>query len=52
MLRQPGDRLFELPALTISDAEIDEGVELIGRALADVADGRVSDEAVAAYSAW
>ncbi len=40
------------PALTISDAELDEGVELIGRALADVAAGAVSDADVAAYTPW
>lgn len=48
-----GSNVLELtPALTISDAELDEGVELIGRALADVLDGRISDEQVAAYAAW
>jgi 4-aminobutyrate aminotransferase len=46
-----GTDVLELtPALTISDAEIDEGVELIGQALADVAAGRVSDAAV--YTPW
>jgi 4-aminobutyrate aminotransferase len=48
-----GTDVLELtPALTISDAELDEGVELIGRALADVADGVVTDADVAAYAAW
>ena len=47
-----GSNVLELtPALTISNAELDEGVELIGRALADVAAGRVSD-AAAAYAPW
>jgi 4-aminobutyrate aminotransferase len=46
-----GAGVLELtPALTISDAEIDEGVEVIGRALDDVAAGRVSD--AAAYTPW
>ena len=46
-----GTDVLELtPALTISDPEIDEGVELIGQALADVAAGRVSDAAV--YTPW
>ena len=46
-----GTDVLELtPALTISDAEIDEGVELIGQALADVAAGRVSD--AVAYTPW
>jgi 4-aminobutyrate aminotransferase len=48
-----GTDVLELtPALTISDAELDEGVELIGRALADVAEGAVTDADVAAYAAW
>ncbi len=46
-----GTDVLELtPALTISDAELDEGVDLIGRALADVAAGRVSG--ARAYSPW
>ena len=46
-----GSGVLELtPALTISDAELDEGVEVIGRALDDVAAGRVSD--AAAYTPW
>ncbi len=46
-----GAGVLELtPALTISDAELDEGVEVIGRALDDVAAGRVSD--AAAYTPW
>jgi 4-aminobutyrate aminotransferase len=46
-----GDGVLELtPALTISDAELDEGVEIIGRALADVAAGRVAD--AAGYTPW
>lgn len=46
-----GSDVLELtPALTISDAEIDEGVELVGRALADVAAGRVSG--AGAYTPW
>jgi 4-aminobutyrate aminotransferase len=46
-----GDGVLELtPALTISDAELDEGVEIVGRALADVAAGRVAD--AAGYTPW
>jgi 4-aminobutyrate aminotransferase len=46
-----GTDVLELtPALTVSDADIDEGVELIGQALADVAAGRVSG--AAAYTPW
>jgi 4-aminobutyrate aminotransferase len=48
-----GRDVLELtPALTITDAEIDEGVAIIGRTLDDVAAGRVPDAAVAAYAAW
>jgi 4-aminobutyrate aminotransferase len=48
-----GTDVLELtPALTITDEELDEGVELIGRALADVVAGVVSDAEVAAYAAW
>jgi 4-aminobutyrate aminotransferase len=46
-----GDGVLELtPALTISDAELDEGVEIVGHALADVAAGRVAD--AAGYTPW
>ena len=40
------------PPLVISEAEIDEGVEILERALADVAAGRVSDEQVARFAGW
>ena len=40
------------PPLVISDAEIDEGVEILERALADVAAGRVSDEEIARFAGW
>jgi 4-aminobutyrate aminotransferase len=40
------------PPLTLSEAEAAEGVAIIGQALADVAAGRVPDEAVAPYMMW
>lgn len=40
------------PPLVIGEAEIDEGVEILERALADVAAGRVGDEAVARFAGW
>ena len=40
------------PPLTLSDAECEEGLAIIDRALADVAAGLVPDEAVQAYMNW
>ncbi len=40
------------PPLNLSDAERGEGLAIIDRALTDVAEGRVSDEAVQAYMNW
>ena len=40
------------PPLNLSDAECDEGLAIIDQALIDVAEGRVSDEAVQAYMNW
>ena len=40
------------PPLVIDEAEIDEGVDLLGQALADVAAGRVGDEQVARFAGW
>ena len=40
------------PPLNLSDAECDEGLAIIDQALTDVAEGRVSDEAVQAYMNW
>ncbi len=40
------------PPLCLTEAQADEGVEILDRALADVAAGRVPDEAVAAYGGW
>lgn len=40
------------PPLTLTDAEVDEGIAILDRALADVAAGRVDDTALAAYAGW
>ena len=40
------------PPLNLNDAECDEGLTIIDQALTDVAEGRVSDEAVQAYMNW
>ena len=40
------------PPLTLSDAECEEGLAIIDKALADVAAGLVPDEAVQAYMNW
>ena len=40
------------PPLILNDAECEEGLAIIDQALADVAAGRVSDDAVQAYMNW
>ena len=40
------------PPLTISEAEVDEGLAILDRALEEVAAGRVADEDVARYAGW
>ncbi len=40
------------PALTITSAEIEEGLAVLDLALADAASGRVNAAAVAAYAGW
>jgi 4-aminobutyrate aminotransferase len=40
------------PPLTLSEAEADEGVAIIDRAMTDVQSGLVSDEDVARYQMW
>ena len=40
------------PPITLSQAEAEEGLQILDRALEDVENGRVSDSAVAAYAGW
>ena len=40
------------PPLTLSDAEVDEGVDILDAALADVAAGRVDEAAAAKFAGW
>ena len=40
------------PPLTVSEAEIEEGLDIIDRTLTDVANGVVSDESVQAFMNW
>ena len=40
------------PPLTVNEAEIEEGLDIIDRALGDVAAGVVSDESVQAFMNW
>lgn len=48
-----GSNVLEFtPALTLTEDEAREGVAILDRALADVAAGRVPDEAVAAFAGW
>ena len=50
--RQLGNVLEITPPLVIESAAIEQGVELLDRAIADVLDGAVSDETVAEYAGW
>jgi 4-aminobutyrate aminotransferase len=47
-----GNVLEFTPPLTLSAAEIDEGVSIIDQAMTDVERGAVSDAAVAPYMMW
>ncbi len=40
------------PPLIMTEAEVDEGVAILDRALTDVAEGRVSDQQVAEFAGW
>jgi 4-aminobutyrate aminotransferase len=40
------------PPLTLSEAEADEALAIIGQAIDDVENGRVSDDEVAAFAGW
>lgn len=47
-----GNVLEITPPLIVTRDEIDEGVAILGQAIADVLDGRISDETVAQYAGW
>lgn len=48
-----GGNVLEItPPLTISDAEIDDAVQILEQAIADVLDGAVTDEDVAPFAGW
>jgi 4-aminobutyrate aminotransferase len=47
-----GNVLEITPPLIVSREQIDEGVAILDQAIDDVVNGRVSDEAVAAYAGW
>lgn len=47
-----GNTLEITPPLTISDGEVDAAVDILDRAIADAAAGKVSDAAVAPYAGW
>jgi 4-aminobutyrate aminotransferase len=47
-----GNVLEITPPLIIDEADADEGASLLDQAIADVLDGRVSDEAVAPFAGW
>jgi 4-aminobutyrate aminotransferase len=40
------------PPLCLTESEAQEGIEILDRALTEVAAGRVPDAAVAAYAGW
>jgi 4-aminobutyrate aminotransferase len=40
------------PPITLSKAEVQEGLQVLGQAIGDVENDRVSDEVLAGYSGW
>lgn len=40
------------PPLVIDEAAVDRAIELLGRAIGDVAQGKVPDEAIAGFAGW
>jgi 4-aminobutyrate aminotransferase len=47
-----GNVLEFTPPLTLSEAEVEEGVAIIDEAMTDVSNGRVSDADVAPFIMW
>lgn len=48
-----GGNVLEItPPLVITDDEVDQAVEILGRAIADAADGKVDDERIAPFAGW
>ncbi|MCB1446524.1 MAG: aspartate aminotransferase family protein [Rhizobiaceae bacterium] len=48
-----GGNVLEItPPLVITDREVDQAVDILGRAIADAAAGRVDDEKVAPFAGW
>ncbi len=47
-----GNVLEITPPLVIEPEAIEQGVEILDRAISDVLDGAVSDEAVAGFAGW
>lgn len=48
-----GGNVLEItPPLVIAEEEVDRAVEILGRAIADMLDGAVSDEEIAPYVGW
>jgi 4-aminobutyrate aminotransferase len=47
-----GNVLEITPPLILTQAEVDEGVAILDQAIDDAINGRVDDEAVAAYAGW
>jgi 4-aminobutyrate aminotransferase len=46
-------RVLEItPPLLLTEADVDEGVDILDQALYDVEAGKVSDELVAPYAGW
>ena len=47
------DNVLEItPPLNVSEAEIEEGLDIIDRALGDAASGVVADDSVQAFMNW
>jgi 4-aminobutyrate aminotransferase len=47
-----GNVLEVTPPLILTEAEVDQGLDILDQAIEDALDGRVDNEAVAAYAGW